>query len=64
MTLKQAAHELQSLRNDILAHDADDADLIRRVDAVGVWLGQQNPLTDRVLKLLSEATMLRSRMHS
>lgn len=61
LTLKSAANELQSLRNEILAHDADDANLAERCDAVGRWLGSQK-MSDKVLKLLSEASLLRSRL--
>lgn len=55
MNAKQAANELQSIRNDLFAMGEVDRDALRkRCDAVGMWLATQC-MSKKISMLTKEA---------
>lgn len=62
MTFKQAANELQSIRND-LASGMDRDVLQKRTDAIGEWLAINGKPTGLSAKLLSEANVLHDKIN-
>lgn len=57
MTFNQAWNELDAIRNDRHACDADTAKLIARVDAVGQWAASRKT-NKNTMKLLEECHRL------
>ena len=59
MTMTQAFQELDAIRND---RSTTTNELIARVDAVGHWAASQKRYTDRIGKVLAEASDLHARL--
>ena len=59
MTMTKAFQELDAIRNN---RTSPAAELIARVDAVGHWAASQKRYTDRLGKVLAEASDLHARL--
>ena len=61
-SVKHAADELQSIRNDLASPTSDHDDLKRRVDAIGAWAAANAKTTGLGAKVLEEANRLADKL--